>query len=203
MPTLFAQPAWARLKQMAMGPWVPRSSQDIMNSSRTRHITGVFRRIHTRRSRPYRAPVRIREDQLTYEERRLEDELATRGNARKTMSFPAPRCASTGPSGYEDTERTLKHEKWMSMPSCGADIVFTISVVRRIEHRMPAECFLSGVSIAQHAHESDFPLRPNFFMSYTCDRGVGEWPRDGGPHLCGALGASVVSTGRGSLGCCA
>src|SRR5262249_4849303 len=111
--------------------------KDIMYSSRTRYNTDVFRRIHTWKSRLYRALVRIPEDQLTDEERQLKDKLsalpditilhiiyqqkAYEGHA-KDYEFSGTSMREHWMSGYEDTRRTLKHKKWMTMPAPGAGI---------------------------------------------------------------------------------
>ena len=39
------------------------------------------------------------------------------GHAQAIMSFPAPRCASIGRCGYEDTLRTLRHPEWLRRAS--------------------------------------------------------------------------------------
>ena len=41
----------------------------------------------------------------------------------RTTSSRAPRCASTGQSGYEDTKRTLKRRDWIKMPDEGMGLV--------------------------------------------------------------------------------
>jgi NTE family protein len=112
--------------------------KDIMYSSRTRYNTDVFRRIYGWKARLYRALVRIPEDQLTDEEVRLKDELsdlpeitilqiiyqqkAYEGHA-KDYEFSGTSMREHWASGYEDTKRTLKHKRWMSMPAPGTGIV--------------------------------------------------------------------------------
>jgi NTE family protein len=112
--------------------------KDIMYSSRTRHNTDVFRRIHTWKTRLYRALARIPDEKLSDEERRLKEELAElpditiihiiyqqkayEGHA-KDYEFSGTSMREHWLSGYEDTKRTLKHKKWMSMPAHGAGIV--------------------------------------------------------------------------------
>jgi NTE family protein len=112
--------------------------KDIMYSSRTRYNTDVFRRIHTWKTRLYRALARIPDEQLSDEERRLKEELAELPNITilhiiyqqkayeghaKDYEFSGTSMREHWLSGYEDTKRTLKHKKWMSMPPHGAGIV--------------------------------------------------------------------------------
>jgi NTE family protein len=112
--------------------------KDIMYSSRTRYNTDVFRRIHLWKMRLYQALTRVPVDQLTDEERRLKDELADlpeisilhiiyqqkayEGHA-KDYEFSGTSMREHWQSGYEDTRRTLKHQKWLTMPPPGAGIV--------------------------------------------------------------------------------
>jgi NTE family protein len=112
--------------------------KDIMYSSRTRYNTDVFRRIHTWKARLYQALARIPEDQLSDDERRMKQELgnlpeiailhiiyqqkAYEGHA-KDYEFSGTSMREHWQSGYEDTKRTLKHKKWLTMPPHGAGIV--------------------------------------------------------------------------------
>jgi len=112
--------------------------KDIMYSSRTRYNTDVFRRIHTWKTRLYQALMRIPEDRLTEDERRLKEELchlpeitilhiiyqqkAYEGHA-KDYEFSGTSMREHWQSGYEDTRRTLKQQKWLAMPPRGAGIV--------------------------------------------------------------------------------
>ncbi len=50
--------------------------KDIMYSSRTRHNTDVYRRMHKLKTRLYEALIKIPEDRLSDEERKARDELA-------------------------------------------------------------------------------------------------------------------------------
>ena len=112
--------------------------KDIMYSSRTRYNTDVFRRIHTWKTRLYQALVKIPDERLTDAERRMKDELcdlpeitilhiiyqqkAYEGHA-KDYEFSGTSMREHWQSGYEDTRRTLKQQKWLSMPPHGAGIV--------------------------------------------------------------------------------
>jgi len=112
--------------------------KDIMYSSRTRQNTDMFRRIHTLKTRLYATLARLPEDQLTDEERQLKHELtdlpeitilhiiyqqkAYEGHA-KDYEFSGTSMREHWQSGYEDTRRTLKHQKWLAMPPPGSGIV--------------------------------------------------------------------------------
>ena len=120
--------------------------KDIMYSSRTRYNTDVFRRIHTWQMRLYQALVKVPEEQLTDEERRLKNELADlpevtilhiiyqqkayEGHA-KDYEFSHTSMREHWQSGCEDTRRTLKRQEWMTMPAPGAGVV--VHDVHRLE----------------------------------------------------------------------
>jgi NTE family protein len=111
--------------------------KDIMYSSRTRHNTDVFRRIHVWKTRLYQALAKVPEEQLSDDERRLKEELshlpeinilhiiyqqkAYEGHA-KDYEFSGTSMREHWQSGYEDTRRTLKHKKWLVMPPPGSGI---------------------------------------------------------------------------------
>jgi NTE family protein len=112
--------------------------KDIMYSSRTRYNTDVFRRIHNWKVVLYQALVRVPEEQLSDQERQLKAQLshlpditilhiiyqqkAYEGHA-KDYEFSGTSMREHWQSGYEDTKRTLKHKKWLTMPPQGAGIV--------------------------------------------------------------------------------
>jgi NTE family protein len=112
--------------------------KDIMYSSRTRYNTDVFRRIHNWKATLYQALTRIPEEILTDQERELKNRLsklpdisilhiiyqqkAYEGHA-KDHEFSGTSMNEHWQSGYEDTKRTLKHQKWLTMPQQGAGIV--------------------------------------------------------------------------------
>jgi NTE family protein len=112
--------------------------KDIMYSSRTRYNTDVFRRIQTWKMRLYQALIRIPEESLSDEERALKEQLselpeisilhiiyqqkAYEGHA-KDYEFSGTSMREHWQSGYEDTRRTLKHKKWLTMPPPGSGIV--------------------------------------------------------------------------------
>jgi NTE family protein len=111
--------------------------KDIMYSSRTRYTTDVYRRIHTWKTRLYRALSKIPDNQLDDAERKLLDSLANlpeitilhliyqqkayEGHA-KDYEFSGTSMREHWQSGYEDTRRTLKRREWLAMPD-GAGIL--------------------------------------------------------------------------------
>jgi len=106
--------------------------KDILYSSRTRYNTDVYRRVHRLKTRLYEALVKIPEDRLSEEERRLKAELqkmpeitilhiiyqqkAYEGHA-KDYEFSGTSMREHWQSGYEDTKRTLKRPEWLAIPS--------------------------------------------------------------------------------------
>jgi NTE family protein len=112
--------------------------KDIMYSSRTRYNTDVFRRIHNWKVILFQALSRIPEANLTDQDRQLKSDLsnlpditilhiiyqqkAYEGHA-KDYEFSGTSMREHWVSGYEDTKRTLKHQKWLKMPPPGAGIV--------------------------------------------------------------------------------
>jgi NTE family protein len=112
--------------------------KDIMYSSRTRYNTDVFRRIHNWQVALYQALSKVPEQSLTDRERELKLKLsrlpdiailhiiyqqkAYEGHA-KDYEFSGTSMREHWQSGYEDTKRTLKHQKWLQMPETGAGIV--------------------------------------------------------------------------------
>jgi NTE family protein len=112
--------------------------KDIMYSSRTRYNTDVFRRIHNWKAEFYQALCKVPEESLSDRERELKAKLSTlpdiailhiiyqqkayEGHA-KDYEFSGTSMREHWQSGYEDTKRTLKHQKWLTMPAVGAGIV--------------------------------------------------------------------------------
>jgi NTE family protein len=112
--------------------------KDIMYSSRTRYNTDVFRRIHNWKAELYQALCKIPEESLSDRERALKNQLSTlpdiailhiiyqqkayEGHA-KDYEFSGTSMREHWQSGYEDTKRTLKHQKWLTMPPPGAGII--------------------------------------------------------------------------------
>ena len=112
--------------------------KDIMYSSRTRHNTDVYRRIHDWKARLYQALSKVPEERLTNDERNMRDALhdlpditilhliyqqkAYEGHA-KDYEFSGTSMREHWQSGYEDTRRTIKRRDWMSMPPAGAGVV--------------------------------------------------------------------------------
>jgi len=121
--------------------------KDIMYSSRTRHNTDVFRRMHVWKTRLYQALAKIPQEQLSDDERRLKEELSSlpeisilhiiyqqkayEGHA-KDYEFSGTSMREHWQSGYEDTRRTLKHKKWLMMPPPGSGI-FVHDVHREVD----------------------------------------------------------------------
>jgi NTE family protein len=112
--------------------------KDIMYSSRTRYNTDVFRRIHNWKVSLYQALAKVPQADLSDRERELKAQLsnlpdiailhiiyqqkAYEGHA-KDYEFSGTSMREHWQSGYEDTKRTLKHQKWLTMPPQGAGIV--------------------------------------------------------------------------------
>jgi NTE family protein len=112
--------------------------KDIMYSSRTRYNTDVFRRIHNWKTTLHKALSRIPAEKLTDQDKELKSELsdlpditilqiiyqqkAYEGHA-KDYEFSGTSMREHWQSGYEDTKRTLKHQKWLKMPPQGTGIV--------------------------------------------------------------------------------
>ena len=112
--------------------------KDIMYSSRTRYNTDLYRRIHSWKTRLKQALERVPEELLTEEERHLREELSDlpeiailqliyqqksyEGHA-KDYEFSGTSMREHWQSGYEDTMRTLKHRKWITMPPQGQGVV--------------------------------------------------------------------------------
>ena len=112
--------------------------KDIMYSSRTRHNTDVYRRMHSWKTRLYQALAKVPEDALSDEERALRDKLADlpeitilqliyqqkayEGHA-KDYEFSGTSMREHWQSGYEDTKRTLKRKTGCELPPEGAGIV--------------------------------------------------------------------------------
>jgi len=112
--------------------------KDIMYSSRTRHNTDVYRRLHSWKTRLYQALAKVPDEALSDDERRMRDELADlpeitilhliyqqkayEGHA-KDYEFSGTSMREHWQSGYEDTRRSLKRADWLAMPPPGAGIV--------------------------------------------------------------------------------
>jgi NTE family protein len=109
-----------------------------MYSSRTRHNTDVYRRLHTWKTLLHQALDKVPEERLSDEERRMRDELsnlpeiailhliyqqkAYEGHA-KDYEFSGTSMREHWQSGYEDTKRTLKRPEWLVMPPEGAGVI--------------------------------------------------------------------------------
>jgi NTE family protein len=112
--------------------------KDIMYSSRTRHNTDVYSRVHAWKTRLYNALAKVPDSALSDEERKLRDELrdlpeitilqiiyqqkAYEGHARD-YEFSGASMREHWQSGYEDTRRTLKHKRWLELPAEGAGLI--------------------------------------------------------------------------------
>jgi NTE family protein len=112
--------------------------KDIIYSSRTRYNTDLYRRLHTWKTRLKQALDKVPADQLTKDEVKLKQDLvhlpeiailqliyqqkSYEGQA-KDYEFSGTSMREHWQSGYEDTTRTLKHRKWITMPPEGEGIV--------------------------------------------------------------------------------
>ncbi|MBP6013842.1 MAG: patatin-like phospholipase family protein [Alphaproteobacteria bacterium] len=112
--------------------------KDITYSSRTRYNTDVFRRVHAWKARLREAFLKMPKELMTDDDRRLLEELehqpemsilqliyqqkAYEGHA-KDSEFSGTSMREHWQSGYEDTQRTLKHEDWLTIPAPGGGIV--------------------------------------------------------------------------------
>ena len=112
--------------------------KDILYSSRTRHNTDVFRKVHTWKARLREALLKMPQELMSAEDHRMLEELehqpemtilqliyqqkAYEGHA-KDFEFSATSMREHWTSGYEDTKRTLKHQDWLVIPPPGGGIV--------------------------------------------------------------------------------
>jgi NTE family protein len=112
--------------------------KDIMYSSRTRYNTDVFKRLYKWKARLKAALEKIPADQLSAEEQEWMKELrhqsemtvfqliyqqqSYEGHA-KDHEFSGDSMREHWKTGFEDTDRTLKHKEWMVIPPPGAGIV--------------------------------------------------------------------------------
>lgn len=112
--------------------------KDIMYSSRTRHNTDVFRRVHLWKTRLREALLKMPAELMSEEDRALLEELehqpemailqliyqqqSYEGHA-KDFEFSGTSMREHWTSGYEDTKRTLKRKDWLTIPPPGGGIV--------------------------------------------------------------------------------
>ncbi|MGE4048247.1 MAG: patatin-like phospholipase family protein [Acetobacteraceae bacterium] len=105
--------------------------KDIQYSSRTRLVTDFFRRRHQEQLLLKGVLAKLPEESLTDEERLAKERLeklpeftilhliyqqsAYEGHA-KDYEFSGTSMREHWTSGYRDTQRTLRHEEWLSMP---------------------------------------------------------------------------------------
>ena len=105
--------------------------KDIMYSSRTRYVTDMFLQLQRWKTRTYHALMKVPDDQLTEDERKQRDRLATlpaltilqliyqqrsyEGSARD-YEFSGTSMREHWSSGYEDTRRTLNRKDWLDLP---------------------------------------------------------------------------------------
>ncbi len=124
---------------------LPRDMEDVMArhkditySSRTRHTTDVFKRIHGLKSRLKAALDKVPEKELSADEQKWKKELehqpemtifqliyqqqSYEGHA-KDHEFSGTSMREHWVTGYEDTNRTLKRKAWFAAPPAGAGIV--------------------------------------------------------------------------------
>ncbi len=112
--------------------------KDVLYSSRTRHNTDVFRKVHAWKARLRAALLKMPQDLMSAEDHRMLEELehqpemtilqliyqqkAYEGHA-KDFEFSATSMREHWASGYDDTKRTLKHQDWLTIPPPGGGIV--------------------------------------------------------------------------------
>ncbi len=112
--------------------------KDILYSSRTRYNTNVFRRVHAWKTRLREALLKMPQELMSDEDRRLLEELEHQpemtifqliyqqkeyeGHA-KDFEFSGMSMREHWQSGYEDTKRTLNHQDWLVIPPPGGGIV--------------------------------------------------------------------------------
>jgi NTE family protein len=117
---------------------VAARQKDIMYSSRTRNTTDMFRRLQRWKKRAYQALLKVPEEKLTEDERKMRDKLATlpemtilqliyqqrayEGDA-KDYEFSGTSMREHWQSGYLDTQHTLKRKDWLKMPPPGTGIL--------------------------------------------------------------------------------
>ncbi len=123
---------------------LPRTMEDVLGrqkdisySSRTRHNTDIYRHLREWKTRTYEALVKVPDELLSAEERRLRDELAdlpeitilhliyqqkAYESQAKDYDFSAASMRDHWQSGYEDTKSTLMHKSWLVMPERGIKI---------------------------------------------------------------------------------
>ena len=118
-------------------PDVLARHKDIMYSSRTRYTTDLYGRLHNWKSKLGQALAKVPENQLTDDERKIRNELASlpsisilhliyqqkayEGHA-KDYEFSGTSMREHWQSGYEDTKRTLKQRDWFVLPESGGGI---------------------------------------------------------------------------------
>ncbi len=128
----------------ARGP-LPRTMQDVMGrqkdimySSRTRNTTDMFKRLQRWKTRTYQALVKVPDELLSDEQRKMREDLKTlpemtilqliyqqktyEGDA-KDYEFSSTSMREHWQSGYEDTKLTLGRKDWLAMPPAGTGIV--------------------------------------------------------------------------------
>ena len=112
--------------------------KDIMYSSRTRHNTDVFTRMHTMQRRLKDALLRVPADQRTAADEAALVEIGQlapvnivhliyqqksyEGHA-KDYEFSGTSMREHWASGYEDTKRTLKHREWLNPPAAETGVI--------------------------------------------------------------------------------
>ncbi len=128
----------------ARGP-LPRTIQDVMGrqkdimySSRTRNTTDMFQRLQRWKKRAYQALLKVPDDLLTDDERKMRDNLAqlpemtilqliyqqkTYEGDAKDFEFSGTSMREHWQSGYQDTKRSLGRKDWLAMPPDGTGII--------------------------------------------------------------------------------
>jgi NTE family protein len=101
-------------------------------------VTDMFARLQRWKRRAYEALVKVPEEALSEEQRRMRDSLANLPHAtilqliyqKKTYEgsardydFSADSMEEHWQNGHEDTRRTLQHKDWLQMPPKNIGIV--------------------------------------------------------------------------------
>ena len=113
-------------------PDVLSRHKDIMYSSRTRQNTDNFKRIHGLKMRLLDALKRVPKEQLTPAEEALIEDYSDAGIVNivhliyqhkgyeghaKDYEFSGTSMREHWETGLEDTQRTLRHRKWLTLPT--------------------------------------------------------------------------------------
>ncbi len=124
---------------------LPRDIQDVMSrqkdityASRTRYNTDVYRLLRKWKTRTYHALMKVPDDKLSEDDRKLRDKLGKLPDitivhliyqqqayegASKDHEFSGTSMREHWREGYDDTKRTLTRRDWLRMPPEGTGVV--------------------------------------------------------------------------------